>query len=181
MKYGVDMVCLREDGSVSPRVLMPNLLPFFYDDGDWGWYLTKDFTILVVVDGRVYMVTAKAWFDYDGASIPRVLRSIVGDKMAHDILVAALFHDLFYCAHHPVFPKNVSDWFLAGAMEPYGANRVKRTAVKGGVMVFGKSHWTKTPEEIAKYSGKLIITDVTSHPTYTMCLRTRLEQGVLGL
>lgn len=62
--------------------------------------LTEDFYIEGVLDdGRVFEVTIKAGFIFDGASVPRALWRVCGHPMSVPRVVAALVHDWLYSAH----------------------------------------------------------------------------------
>lgn len=160
MTYGKDFWCVCPDGTRSDSLLFPKLQPFFYEDGDGGWYVLEDFSVDLLVGKVWYRVTVKAGFDYDGASIPRACRTLVGDKMAHDIIVAALFHDIWYCVHHAVFPKTVADAMLGAINRVYGGSWAKEHAVVSGVALAGWTRWPKTAAEIAQYDGFLIVEEV---------------------
>lgn len=50
-------------------------------------------------DGRVFVVTVEAGFEFDGASIPRALWRLCGHPQECPRLAAALAHDWLYRAH----------------------------------------------------------------------------------
>ena len=97
-------------------------------------------------DKKWYKITCKEGFDYDGASIPQAVRSIMGDKMSHDIIVAALFHDILYCVHNELLPKDKSDLLLINIMSCYNSPDIKCKSVLCGVKYFGSSAWNKDAE-----------------------------------
>jgi len=144
--------CLGKDAGIS----FPKLQPFYYPDKDGGWWLLEDFKIRY----NGYLITALKGFDYDGASIPRIMRSIVGDKMSHDIIVPALFHDLFYCVHLDPFDRPSADSFFQNVAGVYGADQAKRLAIWTAVRSFGWSCWSQTPEHIDKYRAFIKIEKV---------------------
>lgn len=170
MKYGVDFFVvdasgcpIAGDGTLKDEVFYPTLRPFRYADGDGGWRLKADFTVDVLIDGVWHRITAHAGFDYDGASIPRFCRTVVGDKMAHDVIVAAMFHDLFYCAHHFLLLKPVADTFFRDVTGVYGASMVKRASVYEAVHLFGGGPWRKDSEtKMDKYRPMLTVTRMKS-------------------
>lgn len=168
MTYGKDFFVIsgdgcriESDGVLRDKKYFPQLHPFRYADGTGGWWLVRDFTVEILI-GRVwYRVTAKAGFDYDGASIPRGCRTLVGDKMGHDVIVAAMFHDLFYCVHHAVFGKAASDSFFRAVAGVYSATLAKRIAIYQAVNLFGGGPWREdAPAKVAKYAEMLIVEEV---------------------
>ena len=170
MKYGIDFFVvgpdgkrIESDGKLTDKKYYPPLHPFKYADGAGGWWLTSDFTIDVRINGRWFRVTAKAWFDYDGASIPRLMRTIVGGKMDADVIVAAMFHDLFYCAHHWLFTKDVSDRFFAGVQGVYGATPAQQVSTYQAVHLFGGGPWREDgATKMDKYAPMLIVVELAA-------------------
>jgi len=156
-KYTIEFYCIDNLGdNKSEYLLFPSLLPFYYvnkkgEIDDCGWWLLEDFSIALKLNDKWYKITCKAGFDFDGASIPRVVRSIVGDKMAHDIIVAALFHDIFYCVHDKIFNRKVSDKTLSLIIKYYGGTKAKERIVLNAVSLFGRFCWNKSDAELEKY------------------------------
>ena len=174
MNYGDGFWCVRYGDRLSVPVY-PRLEGFEYNDGtgDKGEWLLEDFTVdyrppgLPASDPAVLRMTVKASFDYDGASIPRAARSFVGDKLAHDIRVAALFHDIGYCVHDlPASAGFAADraWWddlIAQIIEAYGGTLAKRCAVKAAVKQFGWCAWPKSEADLAKYRKLFSVEKVT--------------------
>ena len=130
----------------------PKLEPRIYEDTKKPyWCLLEDFSVMV--EDSIY--TVKAEFDFDGASIPRAFRSLVGDKMSFDIVVAALFHDCLYCNH--LLTRSESDDLFRTLMKMYGASWLKRTVCWSAVRTFGGFCWNKSDEEIEKYTKFMTI------------------------
>ncbi len=153
MIFGVHFVCIEPDGRRATDRRFPKLLPFLYADGDGGWLLLEDFTIEVKVNGSWFRLTAKAGFDYDGASIPRACWTLIGSKMDHDLIVAALFHDLLYCVHHPMFPRAVCDRLFADIQGVYFATATQQAMTRKAVNWFGAGPWSKDADtKVKKYS-----------------------------
>lgn len=142
----------------------PKLLPFYYPDGDGGWILLEDFTTQYTLNNRDLILTVKQGFDYDGASIPRFCRTLVGDKMQHDIIVGALFHDIMYCVHHPLFSRKVADRFIADKIFEYNGTLIKSYAVYNALRTFGGIAWRKEEDPLLsktiKYAPYLQIVEV---------------------
>lgn len=150
MTFGVDFFCVENGERVADR-RFPELLPFFYADGDGGWLVREDFTIEVKVGGSWLHLTAKKGFDYDGASIPRACWTLIGSKMDHDLIVAALFHDLLYCVHEKMFPRDRTDQLFADIQGMYFASSAQQALTKKAVNLFGGRTWKKSQAEIDKY------------------------------
>lgn len=170
MKYGIDFFVvgpdgqrIAHDGVLADKKYFPSLRPFRYQDVTGGWWLLEDFTIDVKIGKVWYRMTARAGFDYDGASIPRFCRSLVGDKMAHDVIVAALFHDLFYCVHHAIVSKAVADALLRDISGVYSATRAKQLAVYEAVHIFGGGPWHEDGEtKMDKYAPMLSVVEIAA-------------------
>lgn len=128
--------------TTNPQCLsFPTLTPFYYKDGGGGWLLMNDFSKKYTLNNKIYLLNIKAGFDYDGASIPRICRSIVGDKMSHDIIVGALFHDILYCVHHELFPRKEADKFIRYFIGEYNGTLAKQIAVYDALRMFGGIAW----------------------------------------
>ncbi len=156
MRYGKDFWCLDLDGTRLPGLVWPLIQAFKYPDGDRGWWLRRDYGVEFVFRGVLWRLTAKAGFDFDGASIPKFAWSIIGDPLALDILIAALFHDLQFCCHHAAWPLGLTNVLFLEIQKASESSRVKRNLTTKVVQAAGWSHWKKTPEEIAKYEPFLV-------------------------
>lgn len=124
----------------------PKLQPFYYADGTGGWLLLEDFESDYCLNGVYYKIVVKKDFDYDGASIPRICRTLVGDKMAHDIIVGALFHDILYCVHDPLFNRKEADKLITHFIGRYDGSFAKQAAVYRALRTFGGIAWNREDE-----------------------------------
>lgn len=124
---------------------LPDIRPFFYEDGDSGYWLTQDWRIRL--DRAIW--TIRAGFDFDGASIPKPLWGIIGHPVEPTIIGAALLHDIFYCVH--VTPKAYADSAFLEIMQIYGRGAVNRGLCWSAVASVGNFVWPKKQAEIEKY------------------------------
>lgn len=64
---------------------------------DWiYWTLLKDYSFDVWYEGSSEKMVVPKWFMFEGASIPRIFRTLVGHPMTIKVLRAALIHDWLY-------------------------------------------------------------------------------------
>ena len=91
--------------------------------------------------GIRYQVIKAMWSD--GASIPRAVRSVVGDRFAETYMIAALIHDVLYATQFVI--RADADKALYDVMRKCGVGRVKAWAIYRAVRMFGWAAWnTKT-------------------------------------
>jgi len=86
-----------------------------------------------------------AGFVTDGASIPKVLWSVIGSPMTGKYVPVAVLHDYLYskkCVYDVSF-KKANLIFYAGMLK-VGVNRFKAFLMYKAVCLFGKSHF-KSP------------------------------------
>ena len=167
MKYGQGFWVVENGVRLKDRSrAYPRLQPFEYADGtkDKGWLHLSDFTVDYVRPGD-----STAWritifgdpdptefinsFDYDGASIPPILRPLAADKMAHKWIVASDLHDLGYCVHGHVTGFTKADWdtALMEIGEAYGARALEARKYWAAVEAGGWAAWGKTETEASRY------------------------------
>lgn len=163
-KYGKNFYCLDQNGNISFEPLLPKTQAFYYKDkngkldGDSGWLILEDFSVVYNIDNVWYKITCKKGFDFDFASIPSCMTPIVGAKDAIDIQSASLFHDCFYCIHHNIFNREISDKFLSNVIGYYNGSLAKQYAVYSAVRMFGNSTWHKDEKDkMNKYKDFVII------------------------
>lgn len=203
MIYGAGFWCV-EDGVRLDRRTYPSTRGFEYgavdpDDktGDCGEWLLKpwcfdytvpgtDVTLRFTIAGNPMPVLHENAFDFDWASIPRLLRAFTCDKADYRIRAGCLPHDMGFCVHEywPGMDRRFWNRMLFEIMEAYSmtweevqaasrwkrkavmlkrylCDRALRNAVLAGVTVGGPFVWRKTPEQIALYSRMLKIEQVT--------------------
>ena len=89
-------------------------------------------------------------FDFDGASVPRALWSVVGSPMTDGYQRAACLHDALYASEY--FDRDVCDKLFLEAMESEGVGYFKRYAMYYAVRAFGGQVWKEhTKEEVNAY------------------------------
>lgn len=73
-------------------------MPAFVPSGDK--YATRDRIVLKVseVPGEYHFIVIPKGYEFDGASIPRCLWSLIGSPFEPDLMLAACIHDWF-CEH----------------------------------------------------------------------------------
>lgn len=69
-------------------------------------------TYYVGVENSTDKVTIPAWYEFDGASIPRLFWSVVGHPMDTKVLRAALVHDYIYTSERGRGRKQADDIFI---------------------------------------------------------------------
>ena len=95
-------------------------------------------------------ITVKAGFDFDGASIPQALWSVIGSPMTGGYQRAGCLHDALYASEY--YERSVCDKLFLDAMESDGVNYVKRYAMYYAVRSFGWAVWKgHKKEEVNEY------------------------------
>ena len=108
--------------------------------------LSKDKT----VESLGYSVTVKKGFDFDGASIPKLLWSIYGSPLNGNYVVASLIHDGLYASQK--VSKRISDKIFLDIMKQSNVGYVKRTSMYLAVKLFGGKDWKKSNEYKDEYA-----------------------------
>ena len=99
----------------------------------------------LVYDDGLVILQVNPKFDFDGASIPKALWSIVGSPMTDGYQRAGCLHDALYAGH--IFPKEICDRYFLEAMKSDGVGYVKRYAMYLAVRAFGGSSYANDSEE----------------------------------
>lgn len=133
----------------------PKLQMFGYGDGTWGWMLLEDFTVI----WDSLRMTVLAGFDYDGASIPRALWTVAGTPMDHDLVVPALFHDVFYASH--CLDRETCDVWFREAQRAYGTSAFKAWLRYRAVRDWGWTVWNSNTADVPKYKDMICLTSLT--------------------
>ena len=97
-----------------------------------------------------YRITINKGFDFDGASIPKPLWSIIGSPFTGNYVRAALFHDGLYASQK--VSKSVSDKIFLDIMKQSNVGYIKRTSMYLAVTLFGGKDW----KEASKYKDEYI-------------------------
>ena len=99
---------------------------------DFCWILTED----LVYENYKYIITVKAGFDFDFASIPTIITNIM-PKNGQEYDRAACLHDALYASQW--LPKKVCDKLFYDAMISDGTSKIKARSMYLAVKWFGSS------------------------------------------
>lgn len=97
--------------------------------------LLKDWRF--VVDAKEFYIPAS--FSWDGASIPRVFWSIVGDPFEPDFWAASLAHDWLYLTHQT--NRAIADDLLYQFLRLCGVGAFRARTMWSAVRVGGAGRW----------------------------------------
>ena len=103
------------------------------------------------VESLGYSVTVKKGFDFDGASIPKLLWSIYGSPLNGNYVVASLIHDGLYASQK--VSKSISDRIFLDIMKQSNVGYIKRTSMYLAVKMFGGRDWKKAIEYKDEYAN----------------------------
>ena len=109
--------------------------------GDQAYEVTKP---LVWEDSEL-VIQVNPGFDFDGASVPRALWSVVGSPMTDGYQRAACLHDALYACEY--FPRDVCDTLFLEAMKSDGVGYARRYAMYWAVRGAGWTVWNKHKQE----------------------------------
>jgi hypothetical protein len=109
------------------------------------WKLQDDF----MYEDDSVQVTVKSSFITDGASIPKMFWSIIGDPLSNDLLKPAIIHDGLYTLMQ--FPRYKCDKLLKEMLLFNGTSKVKANLIYYAVRFFGGSHWKKDTTDAMKF------------------------------
>lgn len=90
-------------------------------------------------NGRVFVISIKPGFEFDGASIPRWLWRVCGHPMECPRLAAALAHDWLYRSH--VCKREVADLIYRAICKNLGIHPVAYNTEYRVLRIFGRSAW----------------------------------------
>ena len=88
-----------------------------------------------------YIITVKAGFNTDGASIPTAFWSVLSSPFDGPLTYGAVIHDGLYTKM--TLPRKVCDKLLREMALKKGYSRTKTFLVYYAVRMFGGSHWKK--------------------------------------
>ena len=92
-----------------------------------------------------YIITVKAGFNTDGASIPKAFWSILSSPFDGAVTYGAVIHDGLYTKMQ--LPRKECDKLLREMAIEKGYNKIKAFLVYYSVRLFGGSHWKKDTSE----------------------------------
>lgn len=114
---------------------------------------------LVYNDGIVQL-TVHEGFDFDGASVPRGLWSIIGSPMTDGYQRAGCLHDALYAGE--IFDRSICDNLFLEAMESDGVGYFKRYAMYWAVRSAGWMVWKKHNKEEVNAYKKFVYVEPSS-------------------
>ena len=123
--------------------LRPAVLP---DDHKNWLVLNQDFQFFV--DDKEFRIPLG--FSWDGASIPRLTWSIIGDPTEPDFWAASLIHDWLYLTHHTA--RSTADECIFQALRQCDVSLWRARTIWGAVRVFGWCAWGMTADDKAQIS-----------------------------
>ncbi len=116
----------------------------------------------VEVEALGYKIIVKKGFDFDGASIPKLLWSIYGSPLNGNYVVASLIHDGLYASQK--VSKSISDKIFLDIMKQSNVGYIKRTSMYLAVRVFGGKDWKEASEYKDEYMDYVNVnTDTNSN------------------
>jgi len=92
-----------------------------------------------------YIITVKAGFNTDGASIPKAFWSILSSPFDGAVTYGAVIHDGLYTKMQ--LPRKECDNLLREMALEKGYNKIKAFLVYYAVRLFGGSHWKQDTSE----------------------------------
>jgi hypothetical protein len=113
--------------------------------GNGSWKLQDDFSY----EDDYIQVTIKSNFITDGASIPKLFWSIIGNPLENDLLKPAIIHDGLYTLMQK--PRLECDKLLREMLLFNGTSKVKSYFIYYVVRLFGSSHWKKDTTDMIKF------------------------------
>jgi hypothetical protein len=113
--------------------------------GNGFWKLQDDFSY----DNDSIQATVKSGFTTDGASIPKVLWSIVGNPLEDDLLKPSIVHDGLYTLMQ--LPRFECDKLLKEMLLFNGASKARAYFIYYAVRLFGGSYWKKDTTDKIKF------------------------------
>jgi hypothetical protein len=109
------------------------------------WKLEYDFSY----ENDYIEVIVKSNFITDGASIPKILWSIIGNPLENDLLKPSIIHDGLYTLMQK--PRLECDKLLKEMLLFNGTSKMKAYFIYYAVRFFGASHWKKDTTDMMKF------------------------------
>lgn len=139
------------------EVTQPKIIPVILHDGSEGYRLCETYVYTWEAEGAIWRIVIPEGFEYDGASVPRLLWSIVGVSRDGLHRAAALVHDWIY-RHGGILPdasfwkdnhsiecfpwrRHQADKLFANILALSGVSRLKRRLMYLGVRAGGWIAW----------------------------------------
>jgi hypothetical protein len=109
------------------------------------WKLQDDFSY----ENDSIKVTIKSDFITDGASIPKMFWSIIGNPLSDHLLKPAIIHDGLYTLMQ--LPRSTCDKLLKEMLLFNETSKIKASIIYYTVRYFGGSHWEKDTKNMVKF------------------------------
>ena len=116
----------------------------------------------VLSDGRVFAVSVRVGFKFDGCSVPRALWRLCGQPMEVPRVAAALAHDWLYAAH--VCDRATADEIFREICRMVGLSALRYNTEYWTLRVAGGAAWKShgaADQEFARAHGALVINGKT--------------------
>jgi hypothetical protein len=113
--------------------------------GNGSWKLQDYFSY----ENDSIQVAVKSDFVTDGASIPKVFWSVVGNPLENDLLKPAIIHDGLYNLMQ--LKRLECDKLLREMLLFNGTSKMKAYFIYYAVRLFGGSHWRKDTTDMMKF------------------------------
>ena len=113
--------------------------------GEDKWVLLEDFVVFT----SKYKIVVKKGFDFDAASIPKVLWSVIGSPMDGKYVPGAVIHDGLYASG--IISRSEADEVFLEIMKADGVSYAKRYAMYWAVRSCGGISWKDNMDEFDKY------------------------------
>ena len=116
----------------------------------------------VLSDGRVFAVSVRVGFKFDGCSVPRALWRLCGHPMEVPRVAAALAHDWLYAAH--VCDRATADMIFREICRMVGLSALRYNTEYWTLRVAGGAAWKShgaADQEFARAHGALVINGKT--------------------
>lgn len=104
------------------------------------------------------MLTVRAGFSFDGASIPRVFWRLIGHPFEMPLLIGATAHDALYSGE--LLPRADCDRIFRELMRRAGIGRIKRNAVWLAVRAAGWAVWRRHTADSVAEARRLVTLEV---------------------
>ena len=112
----------------------------------------------VLPDGRLFTVSVRVGFSFDGCSVPRLLRRLCGHPMEVPRVAAALAHDWLYAAH--VCDRATADEIFREICRMAGLSALRYNTEYWTLRVAGGAAWKShglEDQEFARAHGALML------------------------
>ena len=126
-----------------------------------GWRLTEELDVYIsYLDGGVWdsqHFTIPAGYPWDGASIPKLFRRIIGDPLDPEFCLPSLIHDFLYDKRYNRFLTDNIFFKLLEATKFKDIPRWKEYAMYKAVRLGGQAHYaiTSNPKSLMDKVGKV--------------------------